>query len=88
MPELIVIHKPLYYGGKEVAVGAKFNATPVDAAWLMKTMRAQPAPVSKPVRKVAETAPPAPAAPVADEGAREEDAPRPFYRNRRLKSED
>ena len=79
MPELIVIHKPLHYGGRELAVGARFTATPVDARYLMKRMKAAPAPPAKPVRTVAETRPVEAPAPVEEV---------PVYRTRRLRAED
>jgi hypothetical protein len=89
MPELVVIHKPLYYGGKEVAVGAKFNATPTDATWLKKQGKAQDAPAEKPLRKVAETKPLAATEDAAEPASEAPlSTPRRFYGTRRLKAEE
>lgn len=95
MPELKVIHKPLHYGGKEHAVGARFTATEVDARYLVKTMKAEAAPIVAPAGKVASTAPPAPVeepqaelAVEAIEVVEPEAPPTGTYRTRRLKTED
>jgi hypothetical protein len=62
MPELVVIHKGLFYNGRAYDVGEKFDATDVDATYFRKTRRAEDAPKTAPVRQVATTKP----APVAE----------------------
>ena len=38
--ELVVIGRPLHFDGREIQVGERFNATPVDAASLMRRGKA------------------------------------------------
>jgi hypothetical protein len=87
MPKLCVIKKALYHGGKEFAVGQEFTATPVDAAYLKKTGRAEDHVERAPVGEVASTV--APDAPTVDDTEATETArPARHYRNRRLTTED
>jgi len=57
MPELVVIHKGLAYNGRAYDIGERFEATPVDAAYLKKTRKADDAPITEPMRHVASTKP-------------------------------
>lgn len=95
MPDLVPARKALYYDGREYQPGQRFEATPVDAAWLKKTGRAIDPPQSTPaapVGHVATTRAPEldlqPEAPASDTVEPSPESPRGRFRRRDLRAED